>query len=175
MNPINFLSTNDFQTAESKNGLMLKNKIKGFSFVMFYSNQCSYSRTITPFFKELANKFPGTIFAMVDISRNLNVVHASKNTNTPIQYVPLLIFYNEGVPLFRYEGPTDQTSYEKLFEFLREIHQNLSNSNTRKFHSAQEQPSGPPPTQIPPYLICKPHGDDPEGVCFLNMDVAYKK
>jgi thiol-disulfide isomerase/thioredoxin len=173
MNQIHFLGTNDFQTADTPSGSVLKNKVRGLSFVMFYSNQCKFCHIIMPFFKDLANKFPGTIFAMVNISNNLNLIHASKKTITPIKYVPLMIFYKYGMPIYKYEGQTDETSYKQLFEFLKEIHDSLS--NTRAFHTTQAAPSAPPTPSIPPYLICKPFGDDPEGVCFLDLDNAYKK
>jgi len=173
MNPIHFLSANDFYTADTPSGSVLKNKLRGFSFVMFFSNQCKFCHIITPYFKDLATKFPGTNFAMVNISNNLSIVHASKTTITPIKYVPLMIFYNDGMPLYKYEGPTDETSYKQLFDFLKEIHASLS--NTRKFHDSSNPQPVPQAPPIPAYLICKPHGDDPEGVCFLDLESAYKK
>lgn len=173
MNPIHFLSADDFSIAPTNSGTVLKNRLRGFSFVMFYSDKCRFCPIIKPYFKDLASKFPGTNFAMVNISNNLSVVQMSKPTITPIKYVPLMIFYNEGIPLYKYEGPTDETSYKQLFDFLKEIHASLS--NTRKFHDASNPQGAPQPPPIPAYLICKPHGDDPEGVCFLDMESAYKK
>lgn len=170
MNPINFLSSNDFFLADTPKGPILKNKLKNFSFVMFYSDKCEFCHKIAPFFKDLANKFPGTSFCMINISKNTPLIHSAKNTLTPIKYVPLLYFYNDGVPVYQYSGPTDDNCYKNMYEFLKEIHEKLI--NTKKFYSGEQ--SAPSET-IPPYLICKPYGDDPEGVCFLNLDIAYKK
>lgn len=173
MNTINFLSAQDFFLQDTPKGAILKNKIPNFSFVMFYSNMCEHCQNITPAFRELAGKFPGTVFAMINISNNTSLIQTSKNSITPIKYVPLLIFYNDGVPLYQYSGPTDRGScFKNMFEFLKEIHDKLT--QTKKFYTNPQQAPVVQQPNIPPYLICKPYGEDPEGVCFLSMDSAYK-
>ena len=108
MSSLFFLSTDDFYNARaSDNNNVLCHHIKGFSFVLFYSNNCVHSQQLLPIFKTLPPMINGCAFGIVNLQQNMDLVHFSKGTNTEISFVPLLILYINGYPYANYTGPAN--------------------------------------------------------------------
>ena len=91
----------------------------------------------------------------------------SKETITPVTYVPLIIFYTNGKPFMQYKGAYDGND---IARFVVEVAKNIqSNQKFSQPNAVKEQGRG-----IPAYTIGTPlYGTD--DVCYLEFDDAYKK
>lgn len=107
MSGIHFLGHDDFIIKQGDKGLILSliYESKGLTLVLFYSTECPYCDSLIKIFKQIPQSVNGCQFAMVNVSRNMNLVEKSKNTIAPISYVPDLILYVNGSPYVRYDGP----------------------------------------------------------------------
>lgn len=107
MSGIHFLGHDDFIIKQGDKGLVLSliYESKGLTLVLFYSTECPYCDSLIKIFKQIPQSVNGCQFAMVNVSRNMNLVEKSKNTIAPISYVPDLILYVNGSPYVRYDGP----------------------------------------------------------------------
>ena len=168
MSALLFLTSEDFSVAKGQKGDILCNNIKGYSIVLFYSTHCVHCQTLTPIFKGL----PGTIgncqFAMINVSTQKNVVAMSRNTIAPITFVPYIIFYVNGKPFMKYNGPHDAGEIRR---FIVEITRNLQSKQkffeeTTAKHEKEKK--------IPEYTIGIPKSCD-DGVCYLEFEEAYEK
>jgi thioredoxin-like negative regulator of GroEL len=164
-----FLTTDDFDIIKgSKNNNILTNSIKGFSLILFYSPQCPYSQELLPIFKKLPNSFGGCQFGIFNVSSQSNkqIIGLSKNTTTPITYVPLIMLFINGKPFMLYEGPPE---LDEIKKFIIEVSKKIQSKQT--FSNDVRKGSG---LKIPSYCLGKPlFGDDNK--TYLMMDCAYSK
>jgi thiol-disulfide isomerase/thioredoxin len=104
MSSLVFLTTDDFQLIQSDKINILKNKLRGFSLVFFYSPDCIHCKKVTPIYKELFKSLTGIYYSICNVKLCQPLIRASHTTNTPITYVPLIILYVDGIPIQRYDG-----------------------------------------------------------------------
>ncbi len=178
MSGLLFLTQEDFYNTYDKNkAYVMAHRIPGVSLILFYSTQCVHCKTLIPIFKSLPGSVSGCQFGMVNIANNKNCVHMSKNTISPINYVPYIILYIGGKPLMRYSGPYELSPIQKfVVEVTNKLHvkQEFIRSNKTK-GGGTTTPSGGSitnhPGEIPAYTIGKPLWGS--RVCYLEMDDAY--
>lgn len=116
---LHFLSGDDFNTVEGPNGSpIMVQPIRGLSMVMFYSNSCTHCQTLMPLFKKLPEIVKGASFALANVSTHKAIVAKSRNTNTQIDYVPMVIFYVDGAPFAQYTG---NHNMNELVGFIKEM------------------------------------------------------
>lgn len=180
-----FLESRDFYIKESVKGEdVLCNNIAGYSFILFYSNQCVHCQSFIPLFKRLPGTVSGCYFGMLNVNVNRTLVDMSKQTITPIKHVPYMIVYVNGRPFVQYNGPRDA---HVIRDFIKDISNKLH--IREKFAVAQRKTGGPQPSvpplqiknvhnnkqsRIPEFSIGTPKSDDEE-VYYLEFDDAYKK
>jgi len=176
MSGLLFLTQDDFFNAtDANNAYVMAHQIPGVSLILFYSTQCTHCKTLIPIFKKLPGSVAGCQFGMVNISTNKNCIRMSRDTISPITYVPYIILYLDGKPLMRYSGPYQHPPIRKFVvdvtdklhvkhEFIR------SNKNSGGGVVANV---GKPVDKIPAYTIGHPLWGDK--VCYLEMDEAYVK
>ncbi len=118
---LSFLTGDDFSVVEGPNGRpIMVHQFRGLSMVMFYSNSCSHCQTLLPVFKELPKVVNGAHFALANVSSNKSIVAKARSTNTPIEYVPLVIFYVDGAPFAQYTG---EHNLQAIVGFIKEMAQ----------------------------------------------------
>ena len=190
MNGLLYLSQYDFFMAPGERSQLMCNRIQGMSLVMFYTTECAYCHNLLNVFKQLPRAVYGCQFGIVNLSVNKQIALASKNTATPITYVPYIILYIDGRPFLKYDGERDM---QHLTQFIHEVSQNIHakqqfvrerttpganmNVNNRPPGQAQQNlpanlrnthPQEPhkDATTIPAYSLGKPKCED--GVCYLT-------
>ena len=62
---------------------------------------------------------------MININNNLDIIEKSKKTNLPISYVPLILFYVNGIPYVQYTG---EYNLEHIQIFINRVISNLQKS-----------------------------------------------
>jgi hypothetical protein len=120
------LTVEDFELRRSSNGSpVLCNKItNSFSLVFYYSTACQHCQTFLPRFKNLPKMVMGCQFGIVNISdrRNVQIIEMSKNTITPLEYVPYIVLYLRGEPYMQYDGLYDENI---VVRFLNSVMEDL--------------------------------------------------
>jgi len=140
MSGILFLASDDFCVRAGEKGNMLcMPGWKGLTLVMFYSKECQFCHQLINKFKQLPTIVNGCKFGMCCINRHFDIVEKSKNTIAPIEYVPDVILYVDGVPYIRYDGPHE---VENIKSFIFTVYERLqktcfSDNNTKQ--SPQQQ------------------------------------
>ncbi len=167
MSGLLFLSPEDFYVTPGTKGQILCNTISGFSLVLFYSTQCEWCKKLIPIFKTLPGSIGGCQFAIINVSVNKQIVLKSKETITPIKYVPYIILYIDGKPFMSYQGPHDANEIRK---FIFEVSQKINN---RQAFSKEDNIKQKAKNKIPEFTIGVPKCD--ENVCYLDFDEAYDK
>lgn len=168
MSGLLYLSADDFVIEQGTKGPIMSNAIAGVSLILFYSNNCQYCEKFMPIFKRLPGTINGCMFGMINVSLNKKVVVMSKQTIAPIKYVPYIVLYIKGKPYMVYNGPASDIDIRK---FVVEVCNSLKKK--REFN---------PPNvvkhkdvhKIPEYCIGVPIKGDPDDVCYLDWDEAYK-
>jgi hypothetical protein len=123
MSGILFLGNDDFHVRAGEKGNMLcMTGWKGLALVMFYSIECKFCTNLIAKFKQLPTIVNGCKFGMVCVNRNMDVVEKSKNTIAPIEYVPDVILFVDGVPYIRYDGPHD---IDNIKTFIFNVYERL--------------------------------------------------
>jgi len=89
---------------QGSNGFILCTKIPAYSFVLFYSPMCAISQKVEPIFRQLTMHVNGIHFAIVNLSKNKEIVKMSAQTIFPFKYVPLLMAFVDGRPFSCYRG-----------------------------------------------------------------------
>lgn len=135
MSGILFLGNEDFCVRAGEKGNMLcMSGWKGLTLVMFYSKECKFCHNLINKFKQLPTIVNGCKFGMVCVNRNMEIVEKSKNTIAPIEYVPDVILYVDGVPYIRYDGPHEidniKTFIFSVYEKLQKTCFSDSNNNS---------------------------------------------
>ena len=118
---------------------------------------------------------------MINVNKNKRIIRDSKETISPISYVPYIILFINGKPFMRYDGPSNQ---QELLNFVHEISQKVEDKQQFAKSNNQQQPQQP---QIKEKIVIKNHKDIPEysvghplygcedGVCYLPFNNAYQK
>ena len=167
MSGLLFLTSDDFQLLRGSKGNIMGTTIPGFSLILFYSTQCSHCQKFIPVFKKLPGAVSGCQFGMINVSTNKQCVVLSRNTITPITYVPYIILYINGRPFMKYQGPYDINEIQK---FVFEVSQKIQNKQKLDSDKIKENVRG----GIPEYTIGHPlYGK--EKVCYLDFDDEYEK
>lgn len=177
MSNLLFLTADDFELRKGTKGNIVCNDIPGYSLILYYSTQCPHCKNLIPIFKRLPGSVSGCQFGMINVSKNKNIVHMSKNSVAPLKYVPYIILYINGKPCMRYDGPANIASLQR---FVVEVShkfkgQAFTQQTQRQTASSGEQAQiRQRPNRIPEYCIGKPLCGDGE-VCYLDFDDAYVK
>jgi len=167
MSGLLFLDSEDFHITKGTKGNIMCHNIPGFTLVLFYSTQCTYCKTLIPIFKKLPGTIGGCQFGMINVTTNKKCVSLSRETITPITYVPYIILYINGRPFMCYKGPHD---IKEIHRFIVEVSQKMQNRQKFSEEQVKEDHRG----GIPLYTIGHPLcGDD--GVCYLEFNEAYGK
>lgn len=178
---IYFLKKDDFVLKDNIKGklLGLAQPKKGLELILFYSKECKYCDKLLAQYKQLPNIIFGCKFGLLNINHHHEVVEMSKNTISPITYVPDLILYVNGLPYIRYDGPSEK---DAIKDFIVDIHKKLSNVPNVQQNDGAAKPveamnnSFVKEDKIPEYTIGKPlcgSGRDQYGKCYVNFDNAY--
>lgn len=177
MSNLLFLTSEDFELRKGTKGNIVCHDIPGYSLVLFYSTQCKYCKELIPVFKQLPGSISGCQFGMINVSKNKNIVHMSRNSIAPIEYVPYVILFINGKPSMRYDGPADVQTIQKFVIDVsnRFKGQNFNRQQQQSAHQQGQQAKiRQPDKRIPEYCIGKPLcGDDKR--CYLEFDTAYVK
>lgn len=145
MSGILFLGNEDFCVRAGEKGNMLcLSGWKGLTLVMFYSKECQFCHKLINKFKQLPTIVNGCKFGMVCVNRNMEIVEKSKNTIAPIEYVPDVILYVDGVPYIRYDGPHE---IDDIKSFIFNVYERLqktcfSENNAPPAAAAAAPPAG---------------------------------
>jgi len=186
---IYFFNNNDFTVRQNRTGKLLcfSEDYKGMYLVLFYSKECKYCDDLMSEFKQLPKMILGCKFVMVNINQNPEIIQKSKESISPITYVPDLILYVNGMPYIRYDGPN---KLDHIKNFVMDISNKLEKTPFMNGNEQQQQPVDrpnpvdAPPAQlynsmdegIPEYTIGKPlcgSNKDVYGKCYLGFDSAY--
>lgn len=204
MSGILFLGSDDFCVRAGEKGNMLcLSGWKGLTLVMFYSKECQFCHKLINKFKQLPTIVNGCKFAMCCINRHFDIVEKSKNTIAPIEYVPDVILYVDGIPYIRYDGAHEVEDIKNFIFTVYERLQKTCFSSNQQPPPAPQQPSShdmmrrpqqqQPPMQqqpqqqqqqyniqqpmenmIPAYTIGKPLcGQKRQDRCYLEFKTAY--
>ena len=84
--------------------------------VLFYAPECPYSQVMLPLFNDLVSAIVGCRFFKVNVCSETQLVDRSSDTQFPLEYVPTMILYKNGVPTDHMIG-TDY-SMHKLKEMI---------------------------------------------------------
>jgi thioredoxin-like negative regulator of GroEL len=166
MNGLLFLSSEDFYVSDNASEKLLNTHVnQGLLLVLFYSTQCEHCKTAIPIFRQLPQMIHGCSFGMINVSTNAKVVHLSRTTISPIQYVPLIVLYVNGEPYYKYKGAINLPEIQKFIIQMSKILE-----SKQQFVAPPEKT---PSRRIPEYSTGIPYCDD--DVCYLEFDDAYDK
>jgi thiol-disulfide isomerase/thioredoxin len=166
MSGLLFLQACDFSIQSGQRGDIVCNNIRGISLILMYSTKCQYCQRLIPIFKKLPGSIGGCQFGMINVTTETDIVLMSKNSISPIKYVPLIILYVNGKPFIRYDGPHTE---QDIRSFLLEVTSKLQTKE--KFGSDKIKESNNS-REIPAYTVGIPlYGDDE--VSYLEFDEAY--
>lgn len=147
MSGILFLGNDDFCVRVGDKGNMLcMSGWRGLTLVMFYSKECQFCDNLINKFKQLPTLVNGCKFGMVCVNRNMEVVEKSKNTISPIEYVPDVILFVDGIPYIRYDGPHE---IDSIRNFIFTVYERLSktrfseNQQSEQPQQVHQQPNSP--------------------------------
>ena len=179
---LHFLETGDFSIVPGQEGRanMLCHSLRGLSLVLFYTKDCEYCPAAIPVFKALPMAIGNCKFAMVNLSTNRELIRISRETNTEINMVPLIICYVNGKPYMRYDGPRE---VQDLQEFVSEIAAKIKQAEASAHQAqaqaqAQQQPQQPQEEKkgkIPVHAGRSGRQTTRKavGACYLSYDAAY--
>ena len=166
MSGLLFLTSDDFNVRKGMNGNILCTAIRGFSLILFYSNDCVHCTNLKPIYKRLPGSIGGCQFGMINVSMNFSCVQMSQHTIAPITFVPYIIMYVDGKPFMKYQGPHDEHEIKKfIIEVANNIkvkQQFINNNDKVKVTKGR----------IPEYCTGHPIKGDGK-VCYLDFDEAY--
>ena len=167
------LTGNDFSLGKGQKGNLLFNNIRHYSVVLFYATTCDYCKPYIQIFKKLPGNVAGCTFAITNIQSNMTIVQMAKQTISPIEFVPLIIYYVDGRPFMKYNGEADGN---QIVEFIVDVTEKLGTNTKSKFYEdrlkQQEQDK-----KIPEYTIGKPKETSArfvgdmicnDGVCYIS-------
>lgn len=169
MSGLLFLQACDFSVQNGQKGDIVCNNIRGISLILMYSTKCEYCQRLIPIFKRLPGTIGGCQFGMINVSVETDIVLMSRNSISPIKYVPLIILYVNGKPFIRYDGPhTEQDIRQFLFEVTSKL------QAKEKFSSDKNKENSKNSREIPEYTVGYPlFGEDDD--FYLEFNEAYPK
>ena len=174
--PILLYTQQDFELRIIQNDtvLCIKNPKTTFSLVFFYGPDCQHCNTMRPVFLRNSGVVEDCSFVMVNLKNNPNLVHISKQTKTPINYVPYILLYHQDVPLLEYNG--QDYSDEQLRFFLSNALAAFSGERQRKTVKPPEPKTVNCDSGIC-YALFQDYTDSSNNsalqVCYLSFDNAY--
>ena len=155
-----FLTYHDFDVQHRE--LVLKN-LPGYYFVFFTQDRCTYCNDLKPVFNKLESMTTGCNFVYVDVDQgNQQVVSMSHATDSPIEYVPLLLLYINGRCVDRFV-PDEQTPSNNLANMSSFL---LSHAKQKTTSSTKTTDRTIP--RIPAYSIGIPGNHASDRVCYLQ-------
>jgi hypothetical protein len=174
MSGLLFLQASDFSIQTGQKGDIVCNNIRGISLILMYSVKCQYCQNLIPIFKRLPGTIGGCQFGMINVSTETDIVVMSKNSISPIKYVPLIVLYVNGKPFIRYDGPhTDHDIRTFLFEVTSKI-QAKEKFSSEKGANPNIPANGKNSREIPEYTVGFPlYGEDDD--FYLEFNEAYTK
>ena len=138
-----YLQSSNFGIDQIPKGKVICNSIKGFSVVLFYSStKCKYSPYALQEFKKASSGVNGVIFGVIDIDRNMDTVRQSRRTLTPIDGVPYIMLYLDGVPRQIYPEEYPFTA-KVMHEFVASVTGVISRASKNVQRPAQPQKKKP--------------------------------
>ncbi len=166
MSGLLFLNSEDFNIQQGTKGQIMCHGIPGFALILFYSTHCVHCQSLIPIFKRMPGTIGGCQFGMINVSTNRTCIEMSKNTITPITYVPYIVLYINGRPFMVYKGPYEA---EEIRRFVIEVANNVQKK--QQFSKARVENNDK--TGIPLYTIGHPVCGD--NICYLDFMTAYVK
>tara|TARA_B100001250_G_scaffold18722_1_gene16153 strand:+ start:484 stop:1014 length:531 start_codon:yes stop_codon:yes gene_type:complete len=174
MSGLLFLTSDDFFLKDGSKGKIICNNIPNFSLILFYSTNCPHCQEFIPIFKSLPGTLTGCQFGMINVNKNKNIIRLSKQTISPITFVPYIILFINGKPFMRYDGPPNQ---QDITNFVHEISQKVENKQQFSRAAGQQQQQQQQPIimnkKIPEYSIAQPLYGCEDGICYLEFNNAY--
>lgn len=152
------LEEEDFELVESGKVVHLVHTVEcRFSIVMFYTNECDQCKIIKPILMSYVGN-PTIQICMVNVydPESTNLIQLSQKTSTPLQHVPFIVFYINGIPFKKYDGGYNHQDFQL---FIKNVMIEAS-----KVKDTSEI------SEIPPYTIGKPNSAK---VCYLTYQKAY--
>ncbi|ADO00386.1 hypothetical protein WIV_gp043 [Wiseana iridescent virus] len=152
------LEEEDFELVESGKVTHLVHTVESrFSIVMFYTDECDQCKVIKPILLSFVGN-PTIQICMVNVydPDSTNLIQLSQKTTTPLQHVPFIVFYVDGVPFKKYDGGYNHQDFQT---FIQKVYTEAS-----KLKNTDEI------SEIPPYTIGKPNSAK---VCYLTYQKAY--
>jgi thioredoxin-like negative regulator of GroEL len=169
MSGLLFLQACDFSVQSGQRGDIVCNNIRGISLVLMYSTKCQHCQNLIPIFKRLPGTIGGCQFGMINVTVETDIVLMSRNSISPIKYVPLIILYVNGKPFIRYDGPHTEMDVKA---FLIDVTNKLQTKE--KFSVDKSKESKNNNREIPAYTVGVPlYGDEDE--FYLEFNEAYNK
>lgn len=128
-----------------------------YSIVMFYTDQCDQCKIIKPILLSFVGN-PTIQICMVNVydPDSTNLIQLSQKTSTPLQHVPYIVFYINGIPFKTYDGGYNLRDFQKFVQNVM--------TEAFKVKDASEI------SEIPPYTIGRPNAAK---VCYLSFQKAY--
>lgn len=154
-----FLTSNDFEAKSGK--FLYKNAKPELTLILFYSTNCPHCKPILPLFQQLSLRLRGCKYALMNVGENYSAAVASRQTSTPINYVPLVVLYYNGLPIKQYSS---QYTFENLKNFLMAAAKEMHSSKSQDTEQTKETPA---------FTTGTPYCDEESGVCYLSFDKAY--
>lgn len=152
------LEEEDFELVESGKVTHLIHTVGcKYSIVMFYTDECDQCKVIKPILLGFVGN-PTIQICMVNVydPDSVNLIEQSQKTTTPLQHVPFIVFYINGIPFKKYDG---QYNFSDFQSFVQNVMVEAS-----KIKDTSEI------NEIPPYTIGKPNSAK---VCYLTYQKAY--
>lgn len=152
------LEEEDFELVESGKVTHLVHTVGcKYSIVMFYTDECDQCKIIKPVLLSFVGN-PTIQICMVNVydPDSINLIEQSQKTSTPLQHVPFIVFYINGIPFKKYDG---QYNFSDFQSFIKNVMTEAS-----KIKDTSEI------NEIPPYTIGKPNSAK---VCYLTYQKAY--
>ena len=169
MSGLLFLTADDFSLIEDNKGNnIMINNLRNFSFILFYSPGCPHCDKIIPIMKRLPGTVNGCQFGMINISKNKKTIRMSKNTITPLTYVPYMILYYNKRPYMRYDG---EPQIKSIQMFVKHVADQIINLKDEQPSNVDDEDAH---YSIPEYCIARPtKGGMKEKICYINFSDAY--
>jgi thiol-disulfide isomerase/thioredoxin len=152
------LEEEDFERLESGKVTHLVHTVEcKYSIVMFYTDECDQCKIIKPILLSFVGN-PLVQICMVNVydPDSTNLIQMSQQTTTPLQHVPFIVFYLNGIPFKKYDGGYNFTDFKSFI--------------TNVIGEASKIKDTSEISEIPPYTIGKPNSSK---VCYLTYQKAY--
>lgn len=177
--PLLYFLPKDFEVVQNERGNNeLQLKIEEPTLVLFYNETCSFCKVFLHDYRKLTRRANINI-AMCNVNdvrgftqvgrKIVSIQSMSENTTTPIEFVPLFLFYNRRVPLIQYEG---ERTLSSIYKFTEDMLDEVRGSTTQRRHGTRMEKKNKEkgPDKPESYTVGRPMSDD---VCYLTMDEAY--